>query len=230
MPLNKLSKLRMYAEVRYHSKDSLDSLIDDEDLANNYLIKKINNEEVHLTHKKNASIAEIIVKPSRFLFVMDPCPRYEIFVEILEENIKKISPVLPLKEIVCTGVQGYYLYPIDSIQEFSDVVASWSGSYLDENTSMQISDIGVTVFFREENIKINIYCRFITSGGAKEYFPKDDQNIIANMNLLIEIDISTENATELNKSFPPFLVVAIKTHINQAIKVMEEKLVHIIKK
>lgn len=230
MPLNKLSKLRMYAEVRYHSKESLDSLTDVEDLTKDYSMKKINKDEIHLIQKNNSNNAEIRVKPSRFLFVMDPCPSYEFFVEVLEDNIKRISSFLPLKDIVCTGVQGYYLYPIDSIQEFSTVVASWSGSYMDENTTMQISDIGVSVYFREENIKININCRFITSGGAKEYFPKDDQNIIQNMNLLIEIDISTENASELNKSFPPFLVAAIKVHINQAIRVMEEKLAQILKK
>jgi len=232
MPVDKLFKLRMYAEVRFSFKDSLDHFADLRELTKDmFECETVTAEEVVLKQKEQLlGYWEIRIKPRRLSFMMDSCPSYDFFVRILESNLDILSKMITPQEVLNIGVQGYYLYSINSLEDFSEVVSSWSQSYTAMvPDAVGISDIGVNVFFKEESLSVNILCNFLSRDQAAHFFLNEDQTLISDLNLFININISTGDILELKKILSPTLVVAIKTHINQATKKLEERLEIILK-
>ncbi len=232
MLADKIFKLRMYAEVRYTYKNSVDYMGELKELTKDlYDIEAINPDEFLLKRKdKMAEDWEIRIKPNRLTFTMDSCPSYEYFVEMLQSNLNVISKVITPQEVLGIGVQGYYLYSINSIEDFSQVVTSWSQNYADKDPdSVGISDIGVSVFLKEDKLNICIMCSFLSQEQATRLFPKEDRGLISELNLFIDVNISTGDLNELKKAFSPTLVLAIKAHINQATRKLEEKLESVLK-
>lgn len=227
MAVDKLSKLRMYAEVRF---SFLDSTIHMEDLEN--IVKELYHTEYitkdELLLKENEPLLgpwEMRVKPQRIFFIMDSCPSYDYFGDVLESHLKTMAKVLTPKEIISSGVQAYYLYPIDSLQDFSEVVTLWSNSYIRNKSSVVgISDLGVNVFFKEESLKVNINCKFLDDTQARGYFPETGAKPVAQLNLLIDLDISTGDPVELKKTLSPALAQMLQGQINEAVRQMEERL------
>lgn len=233
MAVDKLFKLRMYAEVRFSYKDSIDPIFELKELTKNtFDCEEITSDEMILKQKEQmVGSWEIRIKPHRLIFAMDSCPSYEFFVSILQSNLDVVSAVITPQEVLSIGVQGYYVYSINSIEDFSKVVSSWSQGYSSMSSeSIGISDMGVSVFFMEEALSVNILCNFLSRDQASRIFPNDDHNFISDLNLFIDINISTGDILELKKVLSPTLVLAIKTHINQATKKLEEKLESMLKK
>lgn len=217
----------MYAEVRFSYKDSVDPLAELKELTKNrFDCEEVASDEIILKPKEQLQGSwEIRIKPRKLLFTMDSCPSYDFFVSILESNLDIVSVVITPQEVINIGVQGYYLYTINSLEDFSNVVSSWSQNYAAMSPdSVGISDIGVNVFFKEDTLAVNILCNFLSRDQASRFFTMDDYNSISELNLFIDVDISTGDILELKKVLSPKLVIAIKAHINQATKKLEEKL------
>ncbi len=232
MPVDKLFKLRMYAEVRYSYKDSVDHISELKELTKDVFdLENITLDEFVLKPKDQLlGNWEIRIRPRRLVFTMDACPAYDFFVSVLESNLDIISKVLTPQEVLNIGVQGYYLYSINSIEDFSEMVISWSQNYsVTEPDSVGISDLGVHVFFKEETLSINILCNFLTRDQAAHLFANNDQSLISDLNLFIDVNISTGDLMDLKYALSPTLVLSIKTHINQATKKLEEKMESILK-
>jgi hypothetical protein len=232
MAIDKLFKLRMYAEVRFSYKDSVDPLAELKELTRNtFDCEEVTSDELVLKQKEPVPESwEIRIKPRRLIFTMDSCPSYDFFVSILETTMDTVSSVITPQEVLNIGVQGYYMYSINSLEDFSEVVSSWSQSYTTIGSdSVGISDIGVNVFFKEDTLSVNILCNFLSRDQAARFFPHDDPCLISDLNLFININISTGDILELKKVLSPKLVMAIKTHINQATKKLEEKIEGMIK-
>ncbi|HEX3046396.1 MAG TPA: hypothetical protein VHY08_16690, partial [Bacillota bacterium] len=87
-----------------------------------------------------------------------------------------------------------------------------------------ISDLGVNVALSKEGIRMNIMCRLLPLEQVYAFFPNNDGQIDSNFNLLIDMDISTNDPVELQKALSPVLVQAIKINVNQATNILEEKL------
>jgi hypothetical protein len=232
MPVDKLFKLRMYAEIRYSYKDSIDHIGELKELTKDLFdFENITFDEFIIKPRDQLlGNWEIRIRPRRLTFAMDSCPTYDFFVAALEYNLDIISKVLTPQEVLSIGVQGYYLYSVNSLEDFSEVVTSWSQNYsVAEPDSIGISDLGVNVFFKEETLAINISCNFLTRDQAINLFGNDNQNLISDLNLFIDVNISTGDLMELKNALSKTLVFSIKTHINQATKKLEEKLESILK-
>jgi hypothetical protein len=232
MSVDKLFKLRMYAEVRFSYKDSVDPLLELKELTRNtFDCEEISSDEMVLKPKEQLQGNwEIRIKPRRLTFTMDSCPSYDIFVSTLESSMDVISKVITPQEVLNIGVQGYYMYSINSLEDFSEVVLSWSQNYtVMSSDSVGISDIGVNVFLKEDTLSVNILCNFLSRAQALQIFPSDDPNLISDLNLFININISTGDILELKKVLSPKLVFAIKAHINQATKKLEERIEGLLK-
>jgi hypothetical protein len=233
MAVDKLFKLRMYAEARFSYKDSVDPIFELKELTKNtFDCEEITSDEMILKEKEQMLGSwEIRIKPHRLIFTMDSCPSYDFFVSVLQSNLDVVSAVITPQEVLNIGVQGYYMYSINSIEDFSEVVSSWSQGYNSVSSeAVGISDIGVNVFFMENALSVNILCNFLSRDQASRIFPNDDNHLISDLNLFIDINISTGDILELKKVLSPTLVLAIKTHINQATKKLEEKLEGMLKK
>lgn len=227
MVVDKLFKLRMYAEVRFSYKESVDPIFELKELTKNtFDYEEITSDEMILRQKEQMQGDwEIRIKPRRLVFTMDNCPSYDFFVSILESNLDIVSTVITPQEVLNIGVQGYYMYSINSLEDFSEIVSSWSQNYVSVGSdSVGISDIGVNVFLKEDTLSVNILCNFLSREQAARLFPNDDHNLLSELNLLIDIKISTNDVMELKKGLSPKLVFAIKAHINQATKKLEEKI------
>jgi hypothetical protein len=227
MAVDKLFKLRMYAEVRFSYKESVDPLLELKELTKNQFdCEEITSDELILRQKEQLLGSwEIRIKPRRLIFTMDSCPSYDFFVSVLESHMDIVSTVITPQEVLNVGVQGYYMYSINSLEDFSDIVSSWSQNLgSTDPDSVGISDIGVNVFLKEDTLSINILCNFLTRDQAMRLFPNDNQSLISDLNLFIDINISTNDILELKKGLSPQLVISIKAHINQATKKLEEKI------
>lgn len=222
----------MYAEVRFSFLDSTTHMEDLEGVVKElYRTEYITKDELLL--KESEPLLgpwEMRVKPQRIFFTMDSCPSYDYFGDVLENHLKTMAKVLTPKEIINSGVQAYYLYPIDSLQDFSEVVTLWSDSYIQNKSSVVgISDLGVNVFFKEESLKVNINCKVLNDTQAKGYFPETGGKPVAQLNLLIDLDISTADPVELKKSLSPALVQILQNQINEAVRQMEERLGNLVR-
>ena len=222
----------MYAEVRFHYVDSVDHIGDIVALSQNkFNFEDVTTDEIVLKPKEViAGGYEIRIKPQRLFFQMDKCPSYDFFVETLSNNLAMLSKALTPKDIICIGVQGLYLYPIDSLQNFSQAVTAWSKSYSAmDPASVGISDLGVNVLFNKEGLRISVMCRLVPNDQVDAFFPDHGGEISSDFNLLIDMDISTNDPLELQKALSPLLVQAIKININQATTLLEEKITNAIK-
>jgi hypothetical protein len=217
----------MYAEVRFHYVDSVDHIGDIVELTKHkFNYEEISVDEIVLKPIDDSTLGlEVKIKPQRLSLVMDKCPSYEFFVETLSGTLSMLSRALTPQDIINIGVQGLYLYSVDSIQKFSQVVSSWSKNYSAmEPSSVGISDLGVNVALSKEGIRMNIMCRLLPLEQVCAFFPNNQDQIDSNFNLLIDMDISTNDPVELQKALSPVLVQAIKININQATNMLEEKL------
>ena len=232
MAVDKLFKLRMYAEVRFSYKESVDPIFELKELTKNtFDCEEVTSDEMILRQKEQMLGSwEIRIKPRRLVFTMDSCPSYDFFVSILESNLDIVSTVITPQEVLNIGVQGYYVYSINSLEDFSEVVSSWSQNYTTIGPdSVGISDVGVNVFFKEDTLSVNILCNFLSRDQVVRFFPNDNHDLISELNLFIDVNISTNDVMELKKGLSPKLVLAIKTHINQATKKLEEKIESMLK-
>ncbi|HEX3047295.1 MAG TPA: hypothetical protein VHY08_21250, partial [Bacillota bacterium] len=186
MPLDKLFRLRMYAEVRFHYVDSVDHIGDIVELTKNkYNYEEISVDELVLKPIDDSTIGlEVKIKPQRLSLAMEKCPSYEFFVETLSATLSMLSRALTPQDIINIGVQGLYLYSVDSIQKFSQVVSSWSKNYSAmDPSSVGISDLGVNVALSKEGIRMNIMCRLLPLEQVYAFFPNNDGQIDSNFNL-----------------------------------------------
>ena len=220
------SNLRMYAEVRSSLTDSVDGL---KDLAEEFRKKfvVIQEEEDQLILEGNPESAdkvEIKIAPRKIFFGMNSCPDYHRFIKALETNLKLISQRIIPKEIISTGVQGCYLYPIASFQEFSQLAFSWTGKYINSHSLMEINDLGVSVYFREGSMKVNLACRIMTQDQIGDYFPGVNNDTVAQLNLFINIDIATDEAVKMDSAAANAIGQAIKEQVYHATQMIEERL------
>jgi len=220
------SNLRMYAEVRSSLTDSVDGL---KDLAEEFRKKfvVIQEEEDQLILEGNPESAdkvEIKIAPRKVFFGMNSCPDYHRFIKALETNLKLISQRIIPKEIISTGVQGCYLYPIASFQEFSQLAFSWTGKYINSHSLMEINDLGVSVYFREGSMKVNLACRIMTQDQIGDYFPGVNNDTVAQLNLFINIDIATDEAVKMDSAAANAIGQAIKEQVYHATQMIEERL------
>lgn len=223
------SSMKMFAEVKCSFVgpfDDFNEVIDSE--AQKYELTSVNRDEL-LVKPKDAIALENweirIYRTKKFFFVMSSCINDEHFVEVFESIIKGISSYLTPEDVIAMGVQGNYLYPVVSIQEFSQLVFAWSDNYIsDASTQVEISDLGVDVSFPKENLKINIICKLLSRTEATNYFPMADLNSVHEINLFIKIQVSTNEPLKLQKSITLSLSQTIKNHVQHATKLIEQRL------
>lgn len=220
------SNLRMYAEVRSSLMESVDSLKDlAEELSKKFVMVQGDQEELILKEEPELNTGvEIKIFPRKIFFGMNACPDYHQFIQGLERNLKIISARVIPKEILTIGVEGRYLYPIASFQEFSQLAFSWTGNYISSHSLMEINDLGVTVYFREGSLKVNLECRIMTQGQVEEFFPGVSSDDAAKLNLFINIDIATEEAIKMDSVASNAIGQAIKEQVHHATHMIEEKL------
>jgi len=219
----------MFAEVKctyLESFDNFDEIVKPDEWN---LTKTGDSKDEFLVKHNDASALEgweiRLFRAKKFTFTMNSCINYEHFVEILESTLKKLSGYLTPADIVAMGVQGYYLYPVTSLQEFSQLVFAWSDNYLnDESTQVEINDLGVDVAFQKDSLKINIVCKLIAKAEVTKYFSTADVKGIHETNLFINIQVSTSEPLKLQKSLTVSLSQTIKTHVYQATKLIEQRL------
>lgn len=222
----RLSNLKMYAEVRSSLMKSVDDLKDlAEDLREKFLIIKEEQDELILKdNPQPGEGVEIKIAPRRIYFRMNACRDYHQFISALEKNLKIISRQLIPKEIIGFGVQGCYLYPISSLMEFSQLAFSWTGKYINSHSLMEINDLGVTVFFRESGLKVNLACRIMTPDQVDEYFPGAEPDSISKLNLFINIEIAADEAVKMDSAVTNAIGQAIKEQVHRATHLIEERL------
>jgi hypothetical protein len=217
----------MFVEVGITYNDSIDHLSEVIN-ANKEKFGRVNQKKDELLIQQQGNSSEnweIKYGPKQLSLTMDSCPSYEHFIEVLENNLSIVSSTLVPNEIICMGVRGFYLYPISSVEEFSQLASSWTGSYFDDsNTQIRINDMGVDVDFHEGTLNISITCEFLSREQAREFFPSVDLNTISKMNFFIDLKISTDEPFGLQKTLSLALGNSIKRQINQATKIMEQKL------
>ncbi|MGE5606880.1 MAG: hypothetical protein ACM3YE_14485 [Bacteroidota bacterium] len=220
------SNLRMYAEVRSSLMESVDSLNDlVEELQSKFVVTQKNSDELVLKENPDSATGvEIKIAPRKIFFSMSSCPDYHQFIKALETNLKVISRQIIPKEILSIGVQGCYLYPIASFQEFSQLAFSWTGKYINSHSLMEINDLGVFVYFREGSLKVSLECRIMTQDQIGDYFPGVSQETIAKLNLFINIDIATDEAVKMDSAATHAIGQAIKEQVYHATQLIEERL------
>lgn len=220
------SNLRMYAEVRSSLMESVDGLNDlVDELKNKFLVNQENPDELVLKENSESTTGvEIKIAPRKIFFLMSSCPDYHQFVKALETNLKVISRRIIPKEILSIGVQGCYLYPITSFQEFSQLAFSWTGKYINSHSLMEINDLGVSVYFREGSLKVNLACRIMTQDQTGDYFPGVNNDTVAQLNLFINIDIATDEAVQMDSAAAHAIGQAIKEQVYHATQMIEERL------
>jgi hypothetical protein len=224
-----LSNLSMFSEVKCSFQDSFDSfdeLVKPEEWN---LSRTDENKDEYLIKPKSPNPTEDwemrLFRAKRFVFNMNSCTNYENFVEVLESTLIRFSSYLTPADITAMGVHGYYLYPVSSLQEFSQLVFAWSDNYLNsEDTQVEISDLGVDVTFQKESLKINIVCKLLAKNEVKKYFPVADTHDFQEANLFIHIQASTNEPLKVQKSLSAALSQTIKTHVYQATKLIEQRL------
>lgn len=231
MQLDKLFRLRMYAEVRFGFSDASDQTELEDSIRKIFTAHEITMEtkdDVLVREKKGvADVWEARIKPPRYYFAVESCTSYEHFVELLQQNLQKLSVLISPREVLIIGVQGYFWYGLNSVQDFFQVASSWSSSYQElpsRDLSVNISDIGVNVYFREEALKISIACKFLKKKESQEFFPGEWRKINKEMGLLIDLNIATDSPLEFQKSLSPGMVAAIRSRINEALAEMEHKI------
>ena len=220
------SNLRMYAEVRTSLAESVDSLNDlVDELQSKFVVTNENLDELVLKENPDSATGvEIKITPRKIFFLMSSCTDYHQFIKALETNLKAISRQIIPKEIISIGVQGCYLYPIASFQEFSQLAFSWTGKYFNSNSLMEINDLGVTVYFREGSLKVNLECRLMTQDQIGDHFPGVSSETVAKLNLFINIDIATDEAVKMDSVATHAIGQAIKEQVYHATQLIEERL------
>lgn len=220
------SNLRMYAEVRSSLIDSVDSMKNlAEEMQKKFIIVKNDQDELILKENVQTSTGiEIKIAPRKIFFKMNSCLDYHQFIKALETNLKIISRQVIPKEIISIGVQGCYLYPIASFQEFSQLAFSWTGKYINSDSLMEINDLGVSVYFREGSLKVNLDCRIMAQDQTGDYFPGLETDTIAQINLFINIDISTDEVVNMDSAASHAIGQAIKEQVHHATHLIEERL------
>lgn len=225
----KLSNMRMFAELGCTYVEEIENFAEIINLTdNNLLYSSIDKDEFQLK-PRDANVLkdwEIrLFRKKRFTFAMDSCTHYDHFVEVLEIILHKINTFLTPSEIVTMGVQGHYLYSLNSLQEFSQLVFAWSGSYLyEEETAVEINDLGVKVFFEKDSLKVNIICKLAPGEEISQYFPGADLSKMPDLNLFIDISVATNEPAKIKKALTASLAQTIKTHVYHATKLIEERL------
>ncbi len=220
------SNLRMYAEVRSSLMESVDSLNDlVNDLQNKFVVNQENLDELVLKENSDSITGvEIKITPRKIFFSMSSCPDYHQFIKALETNLKIISRRIIPKEIISIGVQGCYLYPITTFQEFSQLAFSWTGKYINSHSLMEINDLGVSVFFREGSLKVSLACQIMTQDQIGDYFPGVNKDTAGKLNLFINIDIATDEAVKMDSAATHAIGQAIKEQVYHATQLIEERL------
>lgn len=224
-----LSKLSMFSEVKcsyIESFDNFDELVKPDEW---HLAKTSEDKDEFLVKPQKPNPLEDweirLFRAKKFIFLMNACLNYGQFVDVLESTLKRISGYLTPADIVAMGVHGYYLYPISSLQEFSQLVFAWSDNYLNnEATQVEIGDLGVDVAFQEDSLKINIVCKLITKAESTKYFSATETQTLPERNLIIHIEVSSDEPLKLQKSISQALSQTIKTHVYQATKLIEQRL------
>jgi hypothetical protein len=219
----------MFSEVKcsyLESFDSFDELVKPDEWN---LAKTSEEKDEFLVKPKSPNPLEDweirLFRAKKFVFSMNACLNYEQFVNVLESTLKKLSAYLTPADIVAMGVHGYYLYPVSSLQEFSQLVFAWSDNYLNnEATQVEIGDLGVDVAFQEDSLKINIVCKLITKAESAKYFSFTETQTLPEKNLIIHIEVSSNEPLKLQKSISQALSQTIKTHVYQATKLIEQRL------
>lgn len=228
----KLFKWQMYVEIHIFYNGAVDHLQEILSANRGKFSSITKDKEEYILKQQGNSSEEWVLRigPRNLYFTMDSCPSYERFIEVLESNLAIFSAVLTPDEIVSMGIRGNYLYPISSIQEFSQLACAWSGDYtVDKKNLVQINDIGVNVDFREGSLKVNIICEFLAREKAKEFFPRVSVGQISELNFFIGLNISTNEPLALQKPLAVLLGQSIKTHVLQATKLMEQRLEQAVK-
>lgn len=220
------SNLKMYAEVRSSLIDSVDSMKDlAAEMQEKFIVIKEDQDELLLKEVDQTSTGiEIKISSRKIFFKMNSCRDYHQFIKALETNLKIISRQVTPKEIICIGVQGCYLYPITSFQEFSQLAFSWTGKYINSDSLMEINDLGVSVYFREGSLKVNLECRIMAQDQTGEYFPGLEADTVAKLNLFVNIDISTDEVVNMNSAASHAIGQAIKEQVHHATHLIEERL------
>lgn len=220
------SNLKMFAEVRSSIMDSFDNLKDvAEHLRKKFVVAQDDQDELLLKENPDASTGiEIKIFPRKIFFGMNACRDYHQFIKSLETNIKVISEQIIPKEVLSIGVQGCYLYPIASFQEFSQLAFSWTGNYISSHSLMEINDLGVTVNFREGSLKVNLACRIMTQDQIGDFFPDASLDTVAKLNLFINVEIATDEVIKMDSVASHSIGQTIKEQVHHATHLIEERL------
>ncbi len=220
------SNLRMYAEVRSSLMESVNSLKDlAEEFRGKFIVTQEDQDQLILKgNPEETGDVQIKIAPRKVFFGMNACPDYHQFIKALEINLKLISRQIIPKEIISIGVQGFYLYPIGSFQEFSQLAFSWTGNYINNQSLMEINDLGVSVFFREGCLKVNLDCRVMARDQIGDFFPGVEPDTVANLNLFINIDIATDEVVKMDSVASHAIGQAIKEQVHHATHLIEERL------
>jgi hypothetical protein len=219
----------MFSEVKclyQESFDNFDELVKPDEWN---LVKTGDDKDEFLVKPKCPNPLEDweirLLRAKKFIFSMDSCLNYDQFVGVLESTLKKLSGYMTPADFVAMGVHGFYLYPVSSLQEFSQLVFAWSDNYLNnEATEVEISDLGVDVAFQQDSLKINIICKLVGKDEAVKYFCVTETQALPETNLLINIQVSSNDPLKLQKSISGALSQTIKTHVYQATKLIEQRL------
>jgi hypothetical protein len=206
--------------------DSVDSLKDlAEHLGKKFVVTQDDQDELLLRENPDSATGiEIRVAPRKIFFGMNACRDYHQFIKALETNIKVISEQIIPKEVLSIGVQGCYLYPITSFQEFSQLAFSWTGNYISSHSMMEINDLGATVHFREGSLKVNLTCKIMTQDQIGDFFPDASIDTVAKLNLFINVEIATDEAVKMNSVASHSIGQAIKEQVHHATHLIEERL------
>ena len=89
---------------------------------------------------------------------------------------------------------------------------------------MEINDLGVSVYFREGSMKVNLACRIMTQDQIGDYFPGVNNDTVAQLNLFINIDIATDEAVKMDSAAANAIGQAIKEQVYHATQMIEERL------
>lgn len=203
-----LFQQRIFFEVRYSSEGFTEKL---NEIRNLFQAEFIHGEIVkgELSLKQGNEMPEaweIKVGPKRFCFAMGSCPSYEHFAEVFKSCFVKVLSVHSPPEIFRMELRGHHLYPLDSMEEFFELITS-----LREYSLLEFSDLGVRLSLQVENWKINTIYRHLNPAEVGKYFLISDYRLIPKDNLTIDIDISLDEPIKQSLAQQP-----VRTFINRA--------------
>lgn len=196
----KQAKLSLFAEIRfpvyYKLTDKFGEIADcfNEDYKD--IRKTPNGTDLILRQgDRNSEIKQIKINASSFWFSIVLCTNHGNFGESLKKEVNRFFDFIKIEEITWLGVREYQLNSIE-YQNFSKLIANWRGNFFPNNIPFEnhlgkASDMGISINFRELNLKGNLMYGFMEKSQSKNYFPSDEktEKTFPDIGLFIDLDI-----------------------------------------